>query len=299
MMGSRQTFSTKFRAEATALVKQPGLSTNRVAMHPSLRFHFILLKPFYVLVLLLFSPAAFADLVVKQTMTNKNEVNHITQYLSGSLLRIDIKTKDTELISIFKNPKIISCQKPRNSSEKGSCTIADIAQAKELIGMTTIQVKEHETKKLEQTGRFIGRSCQYYQRKLALDVSAMGVMTSSKTLDKYCVDQSLKIPVEFIAYQLNSALGATMTQKQLNEFVSKEENSAGLILYQKSDVDSKIQVKVVQSVAKIFGGDTRTNGKSTNITKTISVKQMQIPKSRYKIPLGDYEVVDFTKKNGP
>ena len=298
-MGSRQTFSTNFQAEATALVKRQVLITNRVARHPSLIFRFLLLQPFHVLLLLLFSPAAFADLVVKQTMTNKNEVNHITQYLSGSLFRIDIKTKDTELISIFKNPKIISCQKPRNSSEKGSCTIVDIAQAKAVLGMTTIQVNEHETKKLEQTGRFIGRSCQYYQRKLALDVSMMGVMTSSKTLDKYCVDHSLKIPVEFIAYQLNSALGATMTQKQLKEFVSKEENAAGLTLYQKSEVDSKSQVKVVQSVAKIFGGDTRTDGKSTIITKTISVKQMQIPKSRFQIPLADYEVADFTKKNAP
>jgi len=298
-MGSRQTCSTKFRADATALVTRLGLPTNRVANHLSLRFPILLLKPFYVLVLLLFSPAAFADLVVKQTMTNKNEVNHITQYLSGSLFRFDMKTKDTELISIFKNPKIMTCQKPRHSSEKGSCTIVDIAQAKAVLGMTTIQVKEHETKKIDQTGRFIGRSCQYYQRKLALDVSMMGVMTSSKTLDKYCVDQSLKMPVEFIAYQINSALGATMTQKQIKEFVSKEENAAGLTLYQKSEVDSKSQVKVVQSVAKIFGGDTRTNGKSTIITKTISVKKIQIPKSRFQIPLGDYEVVDFTKNNGP
>jgi len=297
-MRSRQTSSTKFCAEGTALVKRLGLSANKVARHLSLRFWILLFKPFYVLLLLTYSPSAFADLVVKQTMTNKNEVNHITLYMSGSLFRIDMKTKDADLISIFKNPQIITCQKPRNSSEKGSCAIADIAQAKELMGMTTIQVKEHETKKLQQTGRFIGRSCQYYQRKLALDVSAMGVMTSSKTRDKYCVDQSLKIPVEFIAYQLNSILGGTMTKKQLKEFVSKEENSAGLILYQKSDGDSKTQVKVVQSVAKIFGGDTRTNGKSTIITKTISVKKMQIPKSRFQMPPGDYEVVDFTKKNG-
>lgn len=298
-MRSRQTFPTKFRAEGTALVKRPGLSANKVARHLGLRFRFLLLQSFHVLLLLLFSPAAFADLVVKQTMTNKNEVNYITNYLSGPLFRVDIKTKDTELISTFKNPQIITCQKPRNSSEKGSCTIIDIAQAKAVLGMTTIQVKEHETKKIQQTGRFIGRSCQYYQRKLALDVSMMGVMMSTKTRDKYCVDQSLKIPVEFIVYQLNSTLGGTMTKKQLNEFVSKEENSTGLILYQKSEVDSKSQVKVVQSVAKIFGGDTRTNGKSTIITKTISVKEMRIPKSRFKIPLGDYEVADLTKKDGP
>lgn len=298
-MKFRQRFSIKFRAEATTLVKLQTLSAKKVAKHHSRRFQFLLLKPFYVLILCLYSQIAFADLIVKQTRTNKDDVNQITQYLSGSMFRIDMKTKDTELISIFKNPKIITCQKLRNSREKGSCTIADIAQAKALIGMATIEVKEHETKKLEQTGRFIGRSCQYYQRKLALDVSIMGVMTSSKTIDKYCVDKSLKIPVEFIAYQLNSALGGTMAKKQLNEFISKEENAAGLILYQKSEVDSKSQVKAVQSMAKMFGGDARTNGKSTIITKTISVKQIQIPESRFQIPLGDYEVVDFTKKNAP
>jgi hypothetical protein len=243
------------------------------------------------------SQTAFADLIIKQTITNKGDVSHGTQYLSGSLFRFDMVTDDTDIMSIIKDSAIISCQKRRTSSEKGLCTITDMDQAEALVGMATIQVKEHEVKKLPKTGRFIGRNCEFYQRTLALDVSVMGVMTSTKALDQFCVDKSLKVPVETVVNQLISTLRGTMTKKQLKEYMSKEENSVGVILYQKSQTQAKSQVKAVQSIAKVFGGDTRAYEKSVIITKTTSVKQTQIPKSRFNMPTRGYEVNDFRKKN--
>jgi len=259
--------------------------------------HRLLLTLLNVLLLSLFSQTAFADLIIKQTMTNKGEVSHTTQYLSGSLFRFDMVTKDTKIISIIKDSAIISCQKHHDSSEKGLCTITDMDQAEALVGMATIQVKEHEVKKLRKTGRFIGRTCEFYERTLALDVSVMGIMTSTKNLDQFCVDKSLKVPVEALVYQLISMLRGTMTRKQLSKYMSKEENSVGVILYQKSQTQAKSQVKAVQSIAKVFGGDTRTYEKSVIITKTASVKQTQIPKSRFNMPTRGYEVNDFRKKN--
>jgi hypothetical protein len=256
-----------------------------------------LLNLFYVLLLFLFSEAAFADLIIKQTITSNGEVSHATQYLSGALFRLDMLTKDTEIISIIKDSTIISCQKLRDSSEKGQCTITDMAQAEAVLGMTSIKVKDHELKKLKKTGKFIGRSCEYYQRKLTLDISVMGVATLSKTLDKFCVDKSVKVPVDALVYQLISILRGTMTKKQLDEYISKEENSVGMLLYQRSQIQAKSQVKAVQSIAKVFGGDTRTNEKSTTITKTTSLKETRIPKSRFNIPTRGYEFTDFRKKS--
>jgi hypothetical protein len=222
-----------------------------------------------------------------------------TQYFSGPMFRGDLKTKDMEFISIVNGKTLINCQRPNSSGEKWSCTKGDIEQIGTVMGVAKIKVRDQKLKKLKKTGRFIGRSCQYYHRNLTLDINVMGITTTSKSSDRLCVDQSIRVPVNTFAYQMMTLLRGSMSKKDMKKFLSEAEKIDGLLLYQESQVDASTQVELVQSVAKIFGGDSRAKQKSTVITKTLSVNKKRLPKSLFQLPRDVDQVTDLTKKSAP
>lgn len=258
------------------------------------------MKIIFLFLLCLVPQHVFADLIVKQTITHKSkkgEISHSTQYFADSMFRMDMMTKDEKYISIIKNQTVINCQKRRDSDDKGQCTIGNLAQANAVLGMATINIKEYDVKRLNETGKFAGRKCQFFQSKMAIDIKVIGVTTSTKSNDKFCVDQSLKVPVEFIAYQVMSTLRGSMSKKQFDDFIEKAKTVDGLVIYSKATSDVKTQIDVVQSAAKIFGGDSRSANKSSVIRETVSVKKTRIPKSKFQIPKGEYDVQDLTKES--
>lgn len=258
------------------------------------------MKIIYLALLCLFSQPAFADLVIKETTTLKSnikDISHSTLYVSDSMFRMDMMTKDTKYITIFKNQTIISCQKRRDSNDKGQCTIGNMAQANAILGMASINIREYDVKRLNQTGKFTGRKCQFFLSKMTVDVKLMGITTSSKSNEKLCVDQSLKVPDQFIAHQVMSTLRGSMPKKQIDNLIAKAKIMDGLVIYSQVTGNAKTQIDVVQSAAKIFGGDSRSDNKSVAVREVVSVKQTRIPKSRFEIPKGEYVVQDLTKEN--
>jgi len=238
---------------------------------------------------------AFANLVVKQTITNKNDVMHTTQYFAGSMFRSEVKTKDMEFISIVKGKTLTTCQKLREPGEKWNCTVGETAQIEAIMGAAKIKVRENTTKKLRKTGRFIGRSCQFYHRNMTFDVSVLGVTTSSKSSDRICVDPSLQIPVEASAYLSMDLLRGSLSKKDMKKILQEARKMNGVILYQKSEINTSSQVELVQSIAKAFGGDAKANEKSTVITKTVSINKRRLPKSLFQLPRDVDQVTDLTK----
>lgn len=258
------------------------------------------MKIIFLFLLCLVPQPVFADLIIKQTIThksNKDEISHSTQYFSDSMFRMDMMTKDIKYISIIKNQTVINCQKRRDSDDKGQCTIGNLAQANALLGLAEINIREYDVKRLNQTGKFAGRNCQFFRTKMAMDIKILGLTTSSKSNEKLCVDQSLKVPVEFIAYQLMSTLRGSMSKKQFDDITAKAKIMNGLVIYSKVTGHAKTQVDLVQSAAKIFGGDSRSDDKSVVVREALSVKKTRIPKSQFQIPKGEYDVQDLTKEN--
>jgi hypothetical protein len=258
------------------------------------------MKIIYLFLLCIFSQSAFADLVIKEKTTiksNTKEISHSTLYFADSMFRMDMITKDIKYISIIKNQTVINCQKRRDSDDKGQCTIGNMGQANALLGLAEINIREYDVTRLNQTGKFAGRNCRFFRTKMAMDIKLLGLTTSSKSDEKLCVDHSLKVPVEFIAYQIMSTLRGSMPKKQFDDITAKAKIMDGLVIYSKVTGHAKTQVDLVQSAAKIFGGDSRSNDKSVVVREVLSVKKTRIPKSQFQIPKGEYDVQDLTKEN--
>ena len=159
-----------------------------------------------------------------------------------------------------------------------------------LTDMVQMEIQQYAVKRTGKRGKFAGRNCQYFNRKMVVVTNMSGVMSQKQTInDKICMDKSIRLQVPTAARDLAQGMFASPNnRKVMKQMMAAEKQLNGVVLYQKSVHQMDMKMEGALGAIPGMGDAMKAAENMETETKTVSVKSTGLPAKVFQVPLKDF-----------
>lgn len=216
----------------------------------------------------------------KTSSSGKGAPQQITHYIEGAKMRMELNAQDSKSASIlvfYDGQKGYQCFTDNGG---GKCSKKSLAEAFNLLGGLTktglnLNFKEHKFKKTGKTKVVAGKTCDIYQESLVMEANmpGMAIHMKSNLINCYAPAVSMAEVLDAMAKDIKAS--TELDEKQKAVWLERAKlRDAGFILEGLSSAEIEMT------------GLAQKMPKETSTTKTLSIEQISIPASMFKIPPG-------------